>query len=40
MRKFTSLVRRRSQHIGVLSDGRWSAHDRRGDGATKPLTLT
>lgn len=24
-----SFVRRRQQHLGVLSDGRWVAHDRR-----------
>jgi hypothetical protein len=27
--KLSSLVVRRQQHTGVLSDGMWSAHDRR-----------
>jgi hypothetical protein len=38
--RHSNLIRRRQQHIGVLSDDMWSAHDRRGAGATTPPTLT
>lgn len=27
--KRTNFIRRRQQHVGVLSDGMWVAHDRR-----------
>lgn len=36
MMQFTHLDGRRTQHTGVLSEGRWSAHDRRMRGATAP----
>lgn len=40
MTKRTHAPRRRTQHVGVLSDGVWTAHDRRVDGATVPRPLT
>jgi hypothetical protein len=40
MTKRTHAPRRRTQHVGVLSDGVWTAHDRRVDGATAPRSLT
>jgi len=36
MRKHTSPFRRRSQHVGVLSDDMWMAHGRPLAGATAP----
>lgn len=33
MTKRTHAPLRRTQHVGVLSDGVWSAHDRRAAGS-------
>lgn len=40
MNKRSPLIHRRTQHVGVLSDGIWSAHDRgRGDNGVPCTNL-